>query len=153
MGHPIDIDPNDAILWAMRIEAGEVAYCDAQIQRLSEDELFERPQREHVVELPSGQIETIVEIRDAEQMNRWVLWRDHAMERMARFAKMAIDAGIEQRQLELAEQQAHQLVQVITSILTDLGHDLRDIATRDIVRKRLMEGAIDVDPQNVRAVA
>jgi len=153
MGHPIDIDPNDAILWAMRIEAGEVAYCEAQITRLSEDELFEIPVQEELVELPSGRVEYITVKRGVEQMNRWVTWRDHAVERMARFAKMAIDVGIEQRQIELAEQQARELVVVITAILTDLGHDLRDMKTRDIVRKRLMEGAIDVDPAHVRAVA
>lgn len=140
MGYPLDIHPHDAILWAMKITAGEVAYCDSQIARLTEDELFERPLKETYQE---GDITTITEVRDAEQMNRWVTWRDHAMNRMAQYAKMASDMKIDELQVEIAKEQAQQLVAVITKVLSDLGHDLKDIHTREIVRRRLMEGAIE----------
>lgn len=142
MGEPIDVPPDEAIMWAMRVAAGEVAYCDEQIKRLSEDELFERPTKTTLTELPSGQIAEITEVRDAEVISRWVRWRDHAMWRMSQYAKMALDVGIEQRQIELAEKQAKQLVNVISAVLTDLGHDLKDIRTKDVVRRRLLEGAM-----------
>lgn len=143
MGAPVDVHPHDAILWAMRVSAGEVVYCDQQIRRLEEDELFERPTKTQLVELPSGKVEEIHESREPEQFSRWVRWRDRAMKNMAMYAKMALDVGIEERQIQLAEKQAQQLVNVITAVLTDLGHDLRDSQTREIVRRRLMEGAIE----------
>lgn len=143
MGEPISIHPHDAILWAMRVSAGEVAYCDQQIACMSEDELFERPSKVTYVEMPSGQIESITEVRDAEQLSRWVLWRDHAMKNMTTYAKMALDVGIEERQIALAEQQAQRLVAVISKVLSDLGHDLKDIRTREIVRQRLIEGSVE----------
>lgn len=142
MGSPIDVPPHEAILWAMKIAAGEVAYCEEQISRLQEDELFERPLKTTIVEMPSGGEETITEVRDAEVMSRWVTWRDSAADRMAKFAKMALDVGIEEAQLKLAQDQANQLVQVISAVLLDLGHDLkREVGTREIVRKHLMEAA------------
>lgn len=140
MGYPLDIHPHDAVLWAMRVCAGEAAYCDAQIARLSEDELFERPLRETYVE---GDTTAITEVRDAETMSRWVTWRDHALHRMAQYAKMAADMKIDEEQVRIAKEQAQLMVNVITAILVDLGHDVRDVATRDIVRRRLMEGAIE----------
>jgi hypothetical protein len=150
MGTPMEsIHPHEAILWAMRVSAGEVAYCDAQIARLEEDELFERPLKQTTIALPSGNIETVTEVRDVETMNRWVMWRDHSMKNMATYAKMALDVGIEERQIQLAEQQAQQLVAIISAVLTDLGHDLQDFRIRDVVRKRLMEGSIEGNAQEV----
>jgi hypothetical protein len=57
-----------------------------------------------------------------------------------RVAKLAIDAGVAEQQVRLAEEQAKQLAAVIRAILTDLGHDLEDERVRDVVRLRLIEG-------------
>ena len=76
-------------------------------------------------------------------MSRWLSWRDSALERLAKFSKMALDAGIEARQMALAEDQAQQILFVIKAVLTDLGHDLKDTDVRQIVRQRLLESAID----------
>lgn len=142
-GTPTDIEPAEAIMLAIRITNGEIIYCDEQIARLSEDELFERPLKTMYAEMPSGEFEIVEEKRDAEVLSRWVSFRDNAVERLARYAKMALDVGIEERQIQLAEQQAQQLVAVITSILTDLGHDLQDIHTREVVRRRLIATSVD----------
>jgi TPP-dependent pyruvate/acetoin dehydrogenase alpha subunit len=58
----------------------------------------------------------------------------------ARVAKAAIDAGVAEHQVQLAEEQAQQLAKVVTSILTDLGHDPADDEVRKVVRLRLLEG-------------
>lgn len=142
-GTPTDIEPAEAIMLAIRITNGEIIYCDEQIARLEEDELFERPLKTVYAEMPSGGYEVVEERRDAEVLTRWVQFRDNAVERMARYSKMALDVGIEERQIQLAEQQAQQLVAVITSILTDLGHDLKDIHTREVVRRRLIATSVD----------
>jgi hypothetical protein len=55
-----------------------------------------------------------------------------------RVAKTAIDAGVEERQVRLAEAQAQQLAAVIRAILTDLGYDLEEENVRKVVR--LLEG-------------
>jgi hypothetical protein len=52
----------------------------------------------------------------------------------------AIDAGVAERQVRLAEAQAQQLAQVIRAILTDLRHDLADEQVCNVVRLRLTEG-------------
>jgi hypothetical protein len=57
-----------------------------------------------------------------------------------RVAKVAIDAGVEERQVRLTEAQAQQLAAVIRAILADLGHDLKDESVRKVVRLRLVEG-------------
>jgi hypothetical protein len=44
-----------------------------------------------------------------------------ALERRARMAKMAMDAGVAERQVQLAEQQAVMLAGAVRSILTELG--------------------------------
>src|SRR6516165_4539144 len=72
MGSPIDVDPHDAIIHAIRVTAGEVKYCDEQIRKLSEDELFERPLETSVQQLPSGKWVVIEEKRNPEVISRWV---------------------------------------------------------------------------------
>ncbi len=138
MGTPVEVAPHDAILWALRTTAGEVVYCDEQIRRLGEAELFERPTK---TTEQSGDFDTYSKVEDPEVISRWVQLRDSAVDRMAKYAKMALDVGIEERQIQLAETQAHQLVSVITAVLTDLGHDTTDLRTREIVRQRLIESA------------
>lgn len=120
MGTPLDVDPHDALLHAIRIAAGEVAYCDAQIRRLEEDELFERPRKKTYQRLPSGSLELIEERRDAEVISRWVSLRRDAADRMARYSKMAIDAGIDERRVAVAERVAD----VIAPLLQNLADDL-----------------------------
>jgi hypothetical protein len=73
-------------------------------------------------------------------LNLWVKLYQEERDRLVRVAKAAIDAGVEERQVRLAEGQAQQLAQVIRAILTDLGHDLGDQRVRQVVRLRLIEG-------------
>jgi hypothetical protein len=54
-------------------------------------------------------------------------------DRLVRVARAAIVAGVEERQVRLAEGQAQQLAEVIRVILTDLGHDLADEHVSEVV--------------------
>lgn len=119
-GSPRDISPHEAILKAIAITHGEVLYCDAQIGRLSEDELFERPLQTTVADMPDGSTTLITERRDAETVSRWVTFRQSAIERLARYSKMALDIGIEERQLMLAEREADMMSTYFESVLRDL---------------------------------
>lgn len=106
-GTPIDIHPYDGLLKCIAITHGEVTYCDKQISRLSEDELFERPLTTTIESAPEGGIVTVTQKRDMETVSRWVTFRQNAVDKLARYCKMAIDVGIEERQITLAESQAN----------------------------------------------
>lgn len=121
MGTPMDVDPHEAILHAIRVAAGEVAYCDAQIRKLSDDELFERPTETTMAQLPSGKWSLVEEKRTAEVISRWVSLRDSAIESMVKYSKIALDAGIDERRVRVAEQVAD----VLTPLLSNLADDLR----------------------------
>jgi hypothetical protein len=73
-------------------------------------------------------------------VNVWVRLHQEWHDRLVRVAKTAIDAGVEERQVRLAEAQAQRLAAVIRAILTDLGYDLEEENVRKVVRLRLLEG-------------
>jgi hypothetical protein len=58
-------------------------------------------------------------------------------DRCARFCKLAIDAGIEAKKVELAQRQVEMLDTVIRGILADLGHDPADRIVQGVVLKRI----------------
>jgi hypothetical protein len=120
MGSPVDVEPHEAILHAIRVTAGEVMYCDEQIRRLSEDELFERPLETSVQQLPNGKWVQIEEKRNAQVISRWVVLRDEAIANMVRYSKWAIEVGIDERRVRVAERVAD----VIAPLLSDLAIDL-----------------------------
>lgn len=121
LGTPVDVQPHDAILLALRIAAGEVKYCDAQVTRLSEDELFERPESLIWVESPDGESNLLTEKRNGEVISRWVSLRRDAVDRMARYAKMAIDVGIEEREVNMTLRDAHQVATFFECVMNDIG--------------------------------
>lgn len=120
MGSPVDITPEEALTQALRITAGEVRYCDEQIRRLSEDELFERPQKTMYAEMPSGGWEMVEERRDAETISRWQLLRRDAMDRMTRYAKMALDVGLEERNQRIRESQADVIAKFFEAVMGEI---------------------------------
>lgn len=120
MGTPQDISPEDALLLALSITTGEVRYCDAQIARLTEDELFERPERSVYAEMPSGHWEMVEERRDAEVISRWQTLRRDAMDRMARYAKMAIDVGLEAKNQQIREKQATLIAKFFEAVMGEI---------------------------------
>jgi hypothetical protein len=121
MGTPTDIHPHDAILKVIRITNGEIDYCDMQIAKLCEAELFEQPLTVIRAEMPDGNTEYITQKRDAEVLSRWVLLRQAATDRLARYSKMALDIGIEEAQLKLAEREADLVSHYLEAVLTDLS--------------------------------
>ena len=153
MGSPIDIDPHEALLWAIRITAGEAAYCEAQISKLYEMELFEVPTHQTLTRMPSGSFQLVEEKRDPEVMSRWVIWRDRALERMARYSKMAIDAGIDERRVAVAERVADLLVPLLEDLAEDLDLTAKQRARLPgMIGKRLkqLEAENDTPVQNGR---
>lgn len=102
-GLPVEIDPETALLDEVRRSAGVVAWLDAEIKKLSAADI------EQVDDKGTARPAVLIQLFGEE--------RDH----LARTAKMAIDAGIAERKVQLAEGQAHQMASVLGTFLTRMG--------------------------------
>jgi hypothetical protein len=132
-GTELDINPWDALLKAVRIAAGKVAYIEWVLSRAQSDLELEgravrvdstdretggRGRSSDAVALllhpDTGEPLGVGEYRD---LSWWVqkgeLWHD----RMARTAKMAIDAGVAVWQVQQIEQQAQVLARVLNAVI------------------------------------
>jgi hypothetical protein len=56
---------------------------------------------------------------------------------VARMGKMAVDAGVEERRIRMAEQIAEQLVSVLRGVVTELGHNPADPKVAGVVQRHL----------------
>lgn len=120
MGVPLDVAPHVAILECIQIVAGEVRYASDQIAALEPADA-------------AGQLVTTVERFGGENgggsetrhgppaLHIWIVARHQAMDRLVDYSKVAINAGIEERRVKLAEQQGALLAQAIRGILAELG--------------------------------
>lgn len=115
MGQPLDIDPGEALLQCIRIAAGEVQYASQK-----------------VAELPDAMVSTMW----GPKLHAWAVARQHAMDRLVTYSSVAIKAGLEERRVQLAEQQGDLIAEVIRGVLTDLGVQDRPEAP-SIVRRHL----------------
>lgn len=142
MGVPLDIEPHNAILECIRIAAGEVQYASERIAELDEGDAvgrvvttLRRPMKEEKGgEDPSYEVEEIK--LEAPALHIWITTRRQAMDRLVQYSATALKAGVEQRRVELAEQQGQLLAQVIRGILEELGVSKRP-EVPSVVRRHL----------------
>lgn len=118
MGAPIDISPHEALLTCVRITAGEVAYCTLRIQELAPEEYVGHPES-YVQEVGKDGTKDITR-RGTPALHVWISVRQEAMDRLARYAKMALDAGVEERRVRVAEGMATMLAPVLDAIFKEL---------------------------------
>lgn len=127
MGVPIDVEPHAAILTCIRIAAGEVQYCSERIAELEPEDAVGAVTIRTVRPLKLEQgaessHRTVEETRfDAPALHIWILARRQATDRLVAYSAAALKAGVEQRRVEIAEQQGQLLVEVIRGVLHDLG--------------------------------
>lgn len=138
MGRPIDIDPHEAILECIRIAAGEVKYASDQIAELEEAEAVGPVQTQRPLKEEKGaeNPEHYVTEYGPPALHIWIKVRHEAMDRLAKYAKAAIEAGIAERLVQLAEKQAELMAEAVRGILEDLGVADRPDAPK-IVRRHL----------------
>jgi hypothetical protein len=101
LGTPMEINPLDAIIWCIKIRAGEVQWLTDRMHDL--DEI-------HWVE------DTMV----GKQFHLYARERQHAMADLARYSQMAISLGIAERAVKLAETYGEMLANYTKRILEDL---------------------------------
>lgn len=72
-------------------------------------------------------------------VNVWVRLYAEWSERAAKMAKMALDAGIAERQIKIMEQQASMFATALYGVLKELGIDTGSDETLAAVRRHMME--------------
>jgi hypothetical protein len=151
MGAPVDIEPHDALLMCVRAAAGEVQYASEQVAALEAGEVVGAPVT--VKERPDGSVETT---RHTPELHVWVRARQDALDRLARVSKQAVDAGVAERQVQVAEMLGNQLADAMRGLVGDLAgawgisrpferSEVRAIVTRHLTLLTSGAGGAPVD--------
>lgn len=122
-GLPREIDPHTALLEELWRTAGHVAWLRLKIAALEEHELHG----------PVGGGENSI---PREVPHVWVVMYQEERKHLANVARDCIRAGIEERRVQLAEEQGRLLARVIRGVLDDLGVSDRP-EVPGVVRKHL----------------
>lgn len=111
-----EVDPHVALLEEVYRAAGVVAYLDEQVKTLREQDMVWGVTQS--VEKAAGEFPG-TDTTYAAELNVWVKWWQSERAALAKAAKMALDAGVEERRVQLAEQQGALLADVIRRVLGD----------------------------------
>lgn len=116
----VDINPAEALLELVQWTAGEVRYWRAEVSRIAEDDAealtWGKTQTVEGVG-PQGPVDT--ETHEAAPPVSYRMLTD-AQDRLAKYAAAALKAGVQERQIKLAEDQGMLVAQVIRAILDQL---------------------------------
>ena len=131
LGIPVETNPEQALLEVVWEAAGNVAFLRAQCSALGLDltlRVSEVAQRASSVSLEDGEGAEIAEatghaITVREDVRAIVKLYGEWTDRLAKYAKAAVDAGIAKRQVELAEATADAIVGVINAVFDELALD------------------------------
>jgi len=138
MGCPIDMNPVEAMIWVIRMTAGEIKWLSDQIAEIDlEEDWYE---------------DTIV----GRQMNVLVRERTAAQHRLFKFSSEAVKLGLAERAIKLAEQYGETIARFMHGVLGDIEltpHQMQ--LAKHSVRKHLilLEGGKAVQPADIEAVA
>lgn len=146
MGMPLDVDPHEALLHCVRITAGEVAYATSMVHKLSEEEALTQARSEEYK--PQVGLDTEGSIkRDlgidkvtlaSQSLNIWIQVRQQAVDKLAKYSKMAIDVGVAERQVRLAETKGEEIATALKAIMSELGLNQKQSALLpEAIRKHL----------------
>ena len=120
IGLKIDVQPQQALLDEVQRSAGMVAFYEEQVNAVAgidPDRLSRGVTR---VEEIQSKFSTTTTTTEA-SVHVWLQLYNEERDRLVRVASAAIRAGIEERRVELAEQQGQMFVSVIRSILNRLA--------------------------------
>ena len=141
LGVPVQVGPQQALLDEVQRAAGMVAYYGARVEEIAEanraDLVFGLTRKERREGFESG----TTEVKEA-RPNIWLTLWNEERDRLTKVAAAAIKAGIEERRIELAEQQGMLIATVIRRILDRLNLS---------EQQRILVG--EVVPEELRALA
>lgn len=137
MGAPKEINPLDAMMWCIRLTAGEVEFCTQQLELIKEEDWLQ---------------DTII----GKQLHIWATERQKAVDRLAKHSKDALALGIAERAVRLAEQYGSSIAKFTKGLLGDLEltPEQQKVAPL-LIRKHLAlleGGAPDEDRKPIAAI-
>lgn len=113
-GLPREVDPHDALLEEVHRTAGHVAWLGEIVTDLEQGDL--------VWGITKSGVERGEDVHLAEAApNIWLELYHRERQHLVKVAKAAIDAGIDERRVRLAEEQGRVIVDVLKATLADLG--------------------------------
>jgi hypothetical protein len=115
MAKPANITPGQALQGVMTLAAGQLLFATDKVSALDEDKLFVKGNK-----LDSGAFEMIP--------HKWVELQRQCMDRLAKYAKLAADAGIAERQTQLQETQMQLITQLMEAVFDEIGLSKRQRA-------------------------
>ena len=104
----LETTPWEGLLWAVRVAAGKLAFCEAKLGTADDDADLE----------PTG------------RLYHWVKQSELWHEKLARVSKLAIDAGVAERFVRQVELEAQLMLRATTLTMDELGlpEDQRELA-------------------------
>lgn len=116
-GQPVEIQPSEALLQEVKRSAGHVQWLGDMIRQMGEAAQEQMAEADY--DAMRGLLVTLTEqgYRAASFVDVYRKEREH----LARVAKLAIDAGIAERHVQIAEQQGAMVAQAMQRILDQLG--------------------------------
>ena len=133
MGAPREMNPLDALLWCMSITAGEIDWLTERMAELKEADYTELDQF------------------GVKQLHLWGRERRDRVEMLAKFSAQAVQLGLTERSIKLAETYGAMIAMMLKSIFDRLGLSKRQqaIAPR-IVQETLIQ--IEKEQTDMRAL-
>jgi hypothetical protein len=145
-GLPVDVDPREALLQEVHRTAGHVAWLAELVAGLDHGGVgYRREDTEDggVVYVPLSGLKQLSRDGKFEKPSVWLEIYTQERRHLREVCRDAIGAGIEERRVELAEQQGAMLVSVIRAILGDLHLSPEQTAMiSEVVPRRLRAVAV-----------
>lgn len=144
----VAVHPGEALLWCVTLAAQDLAWINHMIMRLSKPTTRPRT-TEKGYSAEKGRHESVK--LDARQLDGYIQERFKAEERLARFAKMALDANVADRAVKLAEKMGEVIATSLTGILSDLNIEVDDKVAAVVERHLRSAEAVAGQPAGLLA--
>lgn len=148
LAQPQPIEPHEALDLALALTRAEVEYFTAKIEELQDQDAAGPVVSTHTRPRNLGKdgedpSETITETRRAApELHIWIRARAQAIDRLARYAKLAADAGVSERRVRVQERLGEQVEAVLRAssaavfaLLRERATDPRMVAVLDEVER------------------
>jgi len=137
MGCPIEMNPVEAMIWCIRITAGEIKWLSDQIAEIDNEEDW--------VE------NTVI----GKQMNIFVRERTAAQHRLFKFSSEAVKLGLAERAIKLAEMYGETIAAFMHGVLDDIDLTPAQQQQAKLAVRRhliLLEGGRPIQKEDIEAV-
>lgn len=113
LGEPVDVDPFEALIFCVSLASQEVHWIRERLRDVTE------PTHLAPVGNLGGPSKGVVGMQ--EEFDIWIQAQQYAIDRLARYSKMAIDAGVSERMVNLAEKMGDLIAPLLQGVLSDLN--------------------------------